>query len=303
MFVVYSLDMTTGGDTFSIAGNPLLRTVSEEAMRFTPLNNPKFANFSTFYDKYESEENQYGILGQGSDHTVFAFYVGVAALDTGFGGDTAWGAYHSMYDTLMWQEPIDSDWMLAEDIARFTGVLTLKLLDEIVLPFDLEMFAVTMKEWFTDNLMQAMQTYDCNPSEYILDENVTQALLDSIEEFEDVAVEMNEMIKDLRNRTNVVKIGESDSELIAEFNALLGSIAKEFMHSEGLPQRPWHKNILWNTAIEDGPSNVFPYIWYALQYQCEEGMLRESFQITQSVVDSATETLQMYLGNATSAKY
>merc|ERR1712228_661249 len=221
------------------------------------------------------------------------------------GGDTAWGAYHSLYDTIGWQEIVDSDWMLAEDIARFTGVLTLKLLDEIVLPFDLRMFAVTMKEWFTNNLMNAMDAYDCNPDD-ILNEDVTEMMLDAIEEFEDAAIELNEILLELRNKTSdssdSIDSNESessDSELITEFNALLSGISKEFLYFEGLPERTWHKNILWNTAIEDGPNNVFPYIWYALQYECEETMLRQSFEITQLIIDGATQTLQMVLGNVT----
>ena len=117
--------MTTGDDIFGLAGNPLLGRVSTEAMKFTPIMNSRFPDTDTFYDKFVEQGSEWGILGQGSDHTVFAFYLGIAAMDTGFGGDRSWGAYHSMYDTIGWQEVVDPNWMLAEDIARYTGNLSI----------------------------------------------------------------------------------------------------------------------------------------------------------------------------------
>lgn len=94
LHTTHSLDMTTGGDDFGVAGHPLLQSISEMAMRDTPLLNPRLtANTShdndtsttSFYDYYVSTDEDWGILGQGSDHTVFAFYVGIAAMDLGFG--------------------------------------------------------------------------------------------------------------------------------------------------------------------------------------------------------------------------
>jgi len=313
-----NLDMTTGGDDFGVAGHPLLQTISEEAMAATPLLNPRLAvnasnvssagDGTTFYDYYTATNEQWGILGQGSDHTVFAFYVGIAAMDLGFGGATAWGAYHSMYDTNGWQETVDPDWMLAEDIARFTGVLSMKLLDSMVIPFDLSALAATMKQWFSENLMNAVTEYGCDP-DTILNEDVTGNMLMFIEEFEDTANSLHEDILEVVDRMSAGRGGRSeeewneDMELVTQYNALLGSISKEFMNPDGLPARTWHKNILWNTAIEDGPSNVYPHIWYALQYECEEEMLREAFNVTQSLIDAATFRMQISMENVTERSY
>ena len=81
-------DMTTGGDEFGIEHSMLAR-VSLEAMRATPLKNPSVRAHNltngTFWDAFGGSE--YGILAQRSDHAVFAFHVGVAAADLGFGGE------------------------------------------------------------------------------------------------------------------------------------------------------------------------------------------------------------------------
>ena len=203
-------------------------------------------------------------------------------------------AYHSMYDTNGWQETVDPDWMLAEDIARYTGVLTLKLLDSMVIPLDLDVLGRTMMSWFTSNLLPAAIEYDCILNDY---ENATFSLRRAISEFEFVANEMQGAIAELVHviGTEGRSVSEEDMERVEHYNELLRSIAKEFMYSEGLPSRTWHKNILWNTAIEDGPSNVYPHIWYALQYQCEEEMIRKAFNVTQNLIDDAWLKVYRYL--------
>merc|ERR1739842_27981 len=95
---------------------------------------------------------------------------------------------------------------------------------------------------------------------------------------------------------NLTAGGQSawDMGIVREYNELLMLIGKEFMNADGLPARTWHKNILWNTAMEDGPSNVYPHIWYMLQYACEEAMLSEAFNVTRAVINGATDFLQVY---------
>ena len=228
--------------------------------------------------------------------TAFGFLIQLS-IDT-TKGDTAWGAYHSMYDTNGWQETVDPDWMLAEDIARYTGVLTMKLLDSRVIPLSLDSLANTMTEWYRNNLMDATTEYGCDPNQ-VLGVNVTANMMESLEEFARIAAILWGDIQELTERIEDGHMDDEDTDLVGYYNELLGSISKEFMHAEGLPRRTWHKNILWNTAIEDGPSHVYPHIWYALQYQCTEEMMREAFNVTQSLIDGAIVTMQMYMGNVT----
>ena len=203
-----------------------------------------------------------------------------------------------MYDTNGWQETVDPDWMLAEDIARYTGVLTMKLLDSRVIPFDLHQLADTMTSWYQSNLMDAMTDYECDPNA-VLGMNVTGNMMELLMEFSNTADMLRADIMELTERIEAGALSDGDMDLVDYYNELLGSISKEFMHSQGVPSRTWHKNVLWNTAIEDGPSHVYPHIWYALQYECTEEMLREAFNVTGSLIDNSIVTMQMYMGNVT----
>merc|ERR1712062_373642 len=156
------------------------------------------------------------------------------------------------------------------------GVLTLKLLDSMVIPFDLNQLADTITNWYAGNLMDAMTTFDCNPND-ILGENVIEDMLEVLNDFTETAAIAHEIVVQLANRTASGDVSEEDMDLVDEYNEMLGTISKEFMHAEGLPSRTWHKNILWNTALEDGPSHVFPYITMrcsiSVRRRCSEKLL------------------------------
>jgi len=56
-------------------------------------------------DKKELNERadlRIGALGSGSDYTPFLQHLGIAAMNTGFGGDGGGGVYHSIYDSFAW---------------------------------------------------------------------------------------------------------------------------------------------------------------------------------------------------------
>eukprot|EP01084_Bolivina_argentea_P125285 221992_1 len=249
-----NLDMTTGGNVFDVSGHPLLQKVSVEAMKRTPyFNKDDETNMGnetdlTFYDIWGGN---WGTLGQGSDHTVFAFHLGVAAMDFGFGGPGSFGSYHSLYDTIAWQQTVDPNYKFAENIAKYAGILSMKLLNAEIIPFNLSYFTETMTSWFENNLVTAaLTTYNCNPN------NLTSTLLnelsDSIEEFTENANMLNDIIWSGDNDENGEDDEDIDDELIEQYNDVLGSISRELIYEDGLPGRTWHKNILWNTAFESG---------------------------------------------------
>ena len=176
LFAYLNLDMTTGGDEFWVAGHPLLARVSREAMRATPLKNARVLSAHNF-----------------SDHTVLAFHVGVAAMDLGFAGEAAFGAYHSAYDTNGWQQVVDADWMLAEDIARYAGVLALKLADAAVLPLDVNELAAAVDEYASQG--QCDHWPAANGTEQL-------AMLNALSDFAGAAFEVSTLIANVANRTD-----------------------------------------------------------------------------------------------------
>jgi N-acetylated-alpha-linked acidic dipeptidase len=53
-------------------------------------------------DLKERRDLRIGALGSGSDYTPFLQHLGIASLDTGFGGESGGGIYHSIYDSFAW---------------------------------------------------------------------------------------------------------------------------------------------------------------------------------------------------------
>ncbi|KAJ3753899.1 hypothetical protein EV360DRAFT_52645, partial [Lentinula raphanica] len=88
-----------------------------------------------------------GPMGSGSDFTVFLQRLGVASSDQGFGG-TPYDApyhYHSIYDSMRWQEVYaDPGFKKHVAIAQHLGLLVLRLTDSIIVPMNTTQYALEL---------------------------------------------------------------------------------------------------------------------------------------------------------------
>jgi len=76
-------------------------------------------------------------LGSGSDFTPFLQHAGVASLNVGFGGEDAYGQYHSIYDSFdHYTRFMDPDFSYGVALARSAGRLTLRLSQAEHVPLD-----------------------------------------------------------------------------------------------------------------------------------------------------------------------
>lgn len=76
-------------------------------------------------------------LGSGSDFTPFLQHAGVASLNVGYGGEDAYGQYHSIYDSFdHYTRFMDPDFSYGITQARTTGRLTLRLSQAERMPLD-----------------------------------------------------------------------------------------------------------------------------------------------------------------------
>src|SRR5262249_32769146 len=76
-------------------------------------------------DKKEIRERadlRISALGSGSDYTPFLQHLGIAAMNTGFGGDGGGGVYHSVYDSIYWYTKFsDSTFEYGRALAQTNG--------------------------------------------------------------------------------------------------------------------------------------------------------------------------------------
>jgi N-acetylated-alpha-linked acidic dipeptidase len=86
----------------------------------------------------------------GTDYTPFLAYLGVPALDIGYGGEEEYGVYHSIYDSFdHFNRFVDPGFRYGVALAQTGGRIVLRLADADVLPFDFVPFA--------DSLQKAVQ--------------------------------------------------------------------------------------------------------------------------------------------------
>ena len=76
-------------------------------------------------------------LGSGSDYSPFLQHLGIASLNIGFGGEGAYGQYHSIYDSIAhFERFMDPDYAYGVALAKVGGRTVLRLADADLLPFE-----------------------------------------------------------------------------------------------------------------------------------------------------------------------
>ncbi|KAF8969506.1 hypothetical protein BDZ97DRAFT_2055919 [Flammula alnicola] len=103
--------------------------------------------------KLQASETKVYPLGSGSDFTVFLQRLGVACLHQGF-DSTATDApyhYHSIYDTQSWLERYaDPGFNRHVAIAKYLGLLGLRITDSIVLPINTTQYSLELDDYLDE---------------------------------------------------------------------------------------------------------------------------------------------------------
>ena len=104
------------------------------------MNLRKISQAGKAEDRQKVRERRYlelEALGSGSDYTPFLQHIGLASLHVGYEGESNGGIYHSIYDDFTWYTRFgDTDFAYARALAQTVGLLTMRLANADVLPFD-----------------------------------------------------------------------------------------------------------------------------------------------------------------------
>jgi N-acetylated-alpha-linked acidic dipeptidase len=84
-------------------------------------------------------------LGSGSDYTAFIDHLGIPSLNLGYGGEDGGGIYHSVYDDFHWYTTFsDTAFIYGRVLAQTVGLSVLRLADADLLPFTFRDFSETI---------------------------------------------------------------------------------------------------------------------------------------------------------------
>ncbi|KAJ7579088.1 Zn-dependent exopeptidase [Mycena floridula] len=164
-----NLDGSASGSRFSASASPLLSHLVHQTA--TEIPHPVDADrtlwdatkdHGPFIDDHEAQildaaaettaadSLGVGVLGSGSDYTVFLQRLGVASMNHGFGttvGDAPYH-YHSVYDSERWMELYgDPGFTRHVAVAKHLGLIALRLATEVVLPLNNTHYAVELEAY------------------------------------------------------------------------------------------------------------------------------------------------------------
>ncbi len=263
-------------------------------------------------------------IGSGSDWTVFMDHLGVASLNLGYGGeDDAGGAgiYHSIYDDFYWYTHFaDTDFSYAKALSQTVGTSAMRLADADLLPYDFSDFSDTMRTYQDElqKLLKAKQD-EIKERNKEIEEGVFTAIADPKKPsvpppVETVPPYLN--FAPLQNANDALKRSSERYQKAIEkatanggltiSGAALESLNQTLIQSErkltsdqGLPGRPWFKNLIYAPGQYTGYGvKTMPGIREAIEQkkwkEADEQMVRVAavLQDEANLIDAAATMLE-----------
>jgi len=211
-------DSTVSGLNFGAKGSAGFAGVLEEALKRVPDPKAPARNLWQGWRSEDGKAKELGLLGSGSDFTVFVHHLGLPALNFSFHGN-AGGQYHTSFDDFLQMDRfLDPTWQGHETAARFVCELLWEMSTRGRSGFDGAEAAA-----FMARLVRRAG----------LEELDGKAWLGS-RRAERIALQFDALQVDL--------VGlETASRLY-----------QELLQPQGLQGRPWYRNPYWAPGIESG---------------------------------------------------
>ena len=204
-------------------------------------------------------------LGSGSDYTPFLQHLGIASANIGFGGESAGGSYHTMYDTYEhYTKWIDPGLVYGEVLAQVAGHATLRLANAPRLPFEFKGFTDNVSVYISEieTLADDMRTNTEETNQNITD-GIYDLILDPTKSFGPPAAQAQVPFFNFAPLKNALARLESAAEnyettiasgiaATTEENYLLYQTERALIRQEGLNGRPWYKHHIYAPGFYTG---------------------------------------------------
>jgi N-acetylated-alpha-linked acidic dipeptidase len=241
-----NFDGGVSGKNFGASSSPTLKQlVSEMAKKVDYPYSEK-----SLYDQWrgDKEEPTIGNLGGGSDHIGFYMHVGVPSLSGGAGGPTL---YHTNYDSFHFYETfVDPEFKMGGTIEQWTGLMTLRMANAELIPYDVERYAVDLKGHFAKAVEKIKGFYN----EFEGFDQVDQSI---------VTLEENTKLLD-DVLANALSSGALSKKDIKDINRQLIALEKSFIDEKGMYYGSWFKSLYAST---DPFSGYASWILPGLEYE------------------------------------
>lgn len=208
-----------------------------------------------------------GALGSGSDYTAFVDHLGIPSVNLGFGGeDQGGGQYHSVYDDFYWYTHFqDTDFAYGRALSQTTGTLVLRTADADVIPFQYADLADTIHV-YTSEVKKLADTLRAQTKERNTEiaDGVYKALTDPKKTSVPPSIEppvpyfnfapLDQASDDLTSAAAAYDraVANHAAGATAEVNAQILQADRALIDADGLPGRPWYRNLIYAPGLYTG---------------------------------------------------
>lgn len=241
-------DGAISGSRFWASSSPSLKAPLVEASKVVPYPGSGGSLYEQWMKNSDAAEPPVGNLGGGSDHVGFYSHIGIPSLGAGFSG--ANGIYHSAYDNFAWYEQYgDTAFVFGPTLAKLYGVLSLRLANADILPYDLSRYG--------QDLNTHLENTETEIQEYAPEVSLI-SLLRATDELGPVATGLEARIQEclMNNRIKKKSLKEINEKLIA--------LEKSFIDSAGMDFGAWYRSLY---AAPDPYSGYAAWMLPGLRYE------------------------------------
>lgn len=219
-----------------------------------------------------------GDPGGGSDHVGFLHHLAIPVVGLSAHGAPG-DAYHSNYDTVEWyRRTVGEDYASAMLVTNASLALVNELASAPLLPLRSEAMGASIVRWGRALRPQAQD----EPALRSMDAIILRG-----EAIEALGARVDRML-DERQRT-----GSTDPDALAHLNGLLMSLERAWYDPQGLPSRPWTRNLgLASDRVTGYGSEVLPLVSGALA-QRDEAAFEAGVERTVDAIDRISHLLQL----------
>jgi len=217
---------------------------------------------------FERKGHRLESLGSGSDFSSFLQHLGVPTLDLAYGGESAGGEYHSIYDSYDdYKRFKDPDFKYGVALAQTAGHAVLRMADAELLPFDFRNLHATINRFTTDltDLTKSMHESTAidnamiKANVYTLAADPTKpyhspAVKDTVPalNFTALKIALDSLKKNAdKLAANWQKQLQTDIDH-GKLNKALYQAEQQLLDADGLPRRPWYKHTLYAPGFYTG---------------------------------------------------
>jgi N-acetylated-alpha-linked acidic dipeptidase len=287
-----NVDVATRGRDFKLSAAPLLTRVVEEVLPLVPSPNQTVAGQSVFslWDKHVST------MGSGSDFTAFQDFAGIPSIDMGFGSNSKDPVYHyhSNYDSFDWMARYgDPGFHYHATVAKVWALVAAKLVETPVLQLSASDYATGLDKYINSVKQKAK---DFN---YATSENIFAPLDHAAAHFKFASTIHDGIAAQLLDDYYHADMPWWKPWLrvrlllaIRNANTKYKLLERQFLHAEGLDDRPWFKHIVFAPGKWTGYAGAtFPGIVEGIE-ESDDAKVTKWIAIAAKVIDAAADFLE-----------